>query len=225
MAVARYLGRRRIGSPVAAVSLSDLAPARPVDEEPARLRRPAVRATAVRPRPRSSPRSAAFAIFCALSGVVYLINDVVGPRERSAPSAQEPAADRVGRAAGAGRGCRRPVVIGAVALAGARRCSAGVRLRRRGRVPRRCRSLYSGPLKHIVIIDVLTIAIGFVLRAVAGAVAVDVEISHWLLVCTILLALFIALAKRRHELVLLADGAAEPSADSRRVQRRICSIR
>src|SRR5205814_4630183 len=68
-------------------------------------------------------------------------------------------------------------------------------------------ALYSGPLKHIVIIDVLTLSIGFVLRAVAGAIAVDVEISHWLLVCTILLALFIALAKRRHELVLLADGA------------------
>ena len=67
---------------------------------------------------------------------------------------------------------------------------------------------HSGPLKHIVIIDVLTMAIGFVLRAVAGAVAVNVEISHWLLVCTILLALFMALAKRRHEIVLLADGAA-----------------
>jgi 4-hydroxybenzoate polyprenyltransferase len=67
--------------------------------------------------------------------------------------------------------------------------------------------LYSGPLKHIVIIDVLTIAVGFVLRAVAGAVAVDVDISHWLLVCTILLALFISLAKRRHELLLLTDGA------------------
>ena len=69
-------------------------------------------------------------------------------------------------------------------------------------------SLYSGPLKHIVIIDVLTLAIGFVLRAVGGAVAVNVEISRWLLVCTILLALFMALAKRRHEIVLLADGAA-----------------
>jgi 4-hydroxybenzoate polyprenyltransferase len=68
--------------------------------------------------------------------------------------------------------------------------------------------LYSLLLKHIVIIDVLTIAIGFVLRAVGGAVAVQVEISHWLLVCTILLALFIALAKRRHEIVLLSSGAA-----------------
>jgi 4-hydroxybenzoate polyprenyltransferase len=67
--------------------------------------------------------------------------------------------------------------------------------------------LYSGPLKHIVIIDVLTIAIGFVLRVVAGAVAIGVPISQWLLICTILLALFLGLSKRRHEIVLLADGA------------------
>ena len=58
-----------------------------------------------------------------------------------------------------------------------------------------------------MILDVLTIAIGFVLRAAAGAVAIDVPISHWLYVLTILLALFLALSKRRHELVLLADGA------------------
>ncbi len=69
-------------------------------------------------------------------------------------------------------------------------------------------TLYSVSLKHIVIIDALTLAIGFVVRAIAGAVVIDVVISHWLFVCTILLALFIALAKRRHELVLLADGAA-----------------
>src|SRR5262249_15859850 len=68
-------------------------------------------------------------------------------------------------------------------------------------------ALYSGTLKHIVIIDVLTLAGGFVLRAVAGAVAVGVEISHWLLVSTVLLPLFISLAKRRHEIVLPAGDA------------------
>jgi 4-hydroxybenzoate polyprenyltransferase len=67
--------------------------------------------------------------------------------------------------------------------------------------------LYSGPLKQIVIVDVLTVAIGFVLRAAAGGVVLGVLISHWLLVCTLLIALFISLAKRRHELVLLAAGA------------------
>jgi len=70
-------------------------------------------------------------------------------------------------------------------------------------------TLYSFRLKHVVIMDVLTIAIGFVLRVVAGAVVVAVPISQWLLVCTVLLALFLALSKRRHELVLLADGAIE----------------
>ena len=59
----------------------------------------------------------------------------------------------------------------------------------------------------MVILDVLTIAIGFVIRAAAGALVIDVPISPWLLLCTILLALFLGLSKRRHELTLLADGA------------------
>jgi 4-hydroxybenzoate polyprenyltransferase len=67
--------------------------------------------------------------------------------------------------------------------------------------------LYSTSLKHIVIIDVLALAGGFVLRAIAGAEAVDVPISSWLLVCTTLLALFLALGKRRHELTLLGETA------------------
>ena len=62
-------------------------------------------------------------------------------------------------------------------------------------------------LKHVVILDVLTIAIGFVLRAAAGAVVIAVPMSQWLLVCTVLLALFLGLSKRRHELTLLAGGA------------------
>jgi len=62
---------------------------------------------------------------------------------------------------------------------------------------------YTFHLKHVVIMDVLIIAIGFVLRAVAGALAISVDISPWLLVCTLLLALFMAIAKRRGELQML----------------------
>ena len=66
---------------------------------------------------------------------------------------------------------------------------------------------YSFRLKEVVIIDVLCVSLGFVLRAVAGAVSIAVQISDWLLVCTLLLALFLALAKRRHELTSLANAA------------------
>jgi 4-hydroxybenzoate polyprenyltransferase len=62
-------------------------------------------------------------------------------------------------------------------------------------------------LKHIVILDVLAVSVGFVLRAIAGAEVIDVPISSWLLVCTILLALFLSLGKRRHEILLLEDNA------------------
>src|SRR5437867_1640572 len=67
--------------------------------------------------------------------------------------------------------------------------------------------LYSFRLKEIVIVDVLSVSLGFVLRAVAGGVAIAVPISDWLLVCTLLLAVFLALAKRRHELVSLTTSA------------------
>lgn len=72
--------------------------------------------------------------------------------------------------------------------------------------------LYTGVLKHWVIIDVLAIATGFVIRAAAGAAVIHVAISPWLIVCTLLLALFLGLAKRRAEIVSLeADAAAHRS--------------
>lgn len=67
--------------------------------------------------------------------------------------------------------------------------------------------LYSIVLKDIVIVDVMTLAISFVIRALAGALAIDVAASKWMLINTLLLALFLGFGKRRHELVLLEDNA------------------
>ncbi len=66
---------------------------------------------------------------------------------------------------------------------------------------------YSIYLKDIVIIDVITIAAGFVLRVVGGAVIISVTASQWLILCTILLSLFLGFSKRRHELILLESTA------------------
>ncbi len=67
--------------------------------------------------------------------------------------------------------------------------------------------LYSIYLKHIVILDVMSISIGFVVRAIAGAVVVNVDFSHWLLLCTFMLSLYWGFGKRRGELILLNDSA------------------
>ncbi len=155
--------------------------------------------------PRSVARAfAAFAIFCALSGVVYLVNDVADraadrrhPLKRNRPIASGALPVPIALSAAA--------ILGAAGLAASAALGGTFTLVAAGYLA--LLILYSGPLKNIVIIDVLTIAVGFVLRAVAGTVAVDVEVSRWLFICTILLALFIALAKRRHEIVLLADDA------------------
>ena len=66
---------------------------------------------------------------------------------------------------------------------------------------------YSLGLKHIVILDLFIIAAGFLLRVVAGGLVIDVSLSPWILICIFLLALFLAMGKRRHELVLLGDEA------------------
>jgi len=68
---------------------------------------------------------------------------------------------------------------------------------------------YSARLKHTVILDIFILASGFVIRVVAGGLAIKVPISSWLLICTSLLSLFVGMSKRRHELVLLEDRAPE----------------
>ena len=147
---------------------------------------------------------AAFAVFCALSSAVYIFNDLA---DREADR-QHPLKSM--RPIAAGDLSPTTAAFAGVALAGAALAAATIMNPQLGLAAAAylvLLLLYSAALKHFVIVDVLVISGGFVLRAVAGAVAVNVPISHWLLVCTTLLALFLALSKRRHELTLLGDGA------------------
>jgi len=148
--------------------------------------------------------TAAFFIFCGLSGVVYLVNDIMDreadkrhPLKRHRPIASGALSPSTAKLAAVG--------IGAIGLGGS--WLLGQRFFFVALAYLSLQTFYSGPLKQMVIIDVLTIAFGFVLRAVGGAVVINVPISHWLMLVTVLLALFLALSKRRHELTLLADGA------------------
>jgi 4-hydroxybenzoate polyprenyltransferase len=145
-----------------------------------------------------------FLVFCALSSVVYLINDCLDrdadrthPLKRFRPIAAGDLSPAAALTTAAG--------LALVALVGAASLGWMFFLVAAGYVV--LQTLYSVALKHVVILDALTLAIGFVLRAIGGAAVINVVVSHWLFVCTILGALFMALAKRRHELVLLADGA------------------
>jgi 4-hydroxybenzoate polyprenyltransferase len=150
-----------------------------------------------------------FVVFCVLSGAVYLVNDVLD-REQDR---QHPL--KASRPIASGAVDPKTALVVALVIAGlALLVAYGLGL---PFFAAACAYLglmwaYSAYLKHLVIIDVLTIAAGFTLRAVAGGAAIAVPVSHWLLVCTTLLALFLALSKRRHELVLLADHATEHRA-------------
>ena len=149
---------------------------------------------------------ATFAIFCALSGAVYLFNDVADreadqrhPLKRERPIASGRLSATTALLVG--------LLLGVVGVQAA--FMIATRLGLIAGTYLTLLLIYSAALKHVVIVDVLVIAAGFVLRAIAGAVAVSVPIGNWLLVCTTLLALFLALSKRRHELTLLAEGATD----------------
>jgi 4-hydroxybenzoate polyprenyltransferase len=149
---------------------------------------------------------AAFVVFCALSGVVYLINDLYDreadaqhPVKRLRPIAAGDLPPRAAAVAAATNG------VGALAAAWA----IGPNFLAAAAGYLTLFYLYSRWLKHLVVVDVLSIALGFALRAYAGAAAIHVPVSDWILICTTLLALFLGLAKRRHELTLLADGAVQ----------------
>ncbi|MGD8238248.1 MAG: decaprenyl-phosphate phosphoribosyltransferase [Armatimonadota bacterium] len=147
---------------------------------------------------------AAFCVFCGLSSAVYIVNDLADaehdsrhPLKRHRPLASGTL--RRGNAAAAA------IVLGVVGLGAAFWLGWAFGL---VALSYAIVSLaYSLSLQRVVILDAFCVASGFVLRALGGAVVIEVAISEWLLVCTILLALFLALSKRRHELVLLREEA------------------
>ena len=144
-----------------------------------------------------------FLVFCVLSGVVYLVNDVrdiEADRLHPTKSLRPIAAGTISTATA----LTAAVFFAATGLATAWWLSPAFGFVAAAYVV--LLTIYSAVLKHIVILDVLAIAGGFVLRAVGGAVVIGVAISHWLLVITLLGALFLALGKRRGEMITLAGG-------------------
>ena len=153
--------------------------------------------------------SLAFIAFCGLAGAVYLWNDVADiesdqlhPKKRLRPIA---AGELSIRAATLGA---MALVVGALSLS----FSVDVELGLCASAYLALNMAYSFGLKHVVILDVLSISLGFVLRTLAGGYAIQAPVTEWLLVLTLLLALFLALAKRRHELTSLSENAASHRA-------------
>ena len=148
----------------------------------------------------------AFAAFCVGASAIYLVNDVMDVEsDRAHPSKQ-----------------KRPIASGHVSIPMALPLSATcfalallfgweadgepVRVVYVVVAYMALNLAYSLKLKHVVLVDAFCIAAGFLLRVIAGGLAVPAVISHWLLLCTMFLALFLALCKRRAEMDLLGEG-------------------
>jgi 4-hydroxybenzoate polyprenyltransferase len=152
----------------------------------------------------------AFVCFCALSGAAYLINDWQDlERDRLHPTKKNrPLA--AGRISLRGAAVLLAVLLGCALFAIAILVALpphGIGFAAAALTYFVLTLAYSFKLKHEVIIDVLSVAAGFVVRVVAGCLAIPVEISPWILFCTFTLALFIALCKRRAELLEVGEGA------------------
>ena len=143
-------------------------------------------------------------LFCLISSAVYLLNDILdAPEDRKHPLKKlRPIAS--GRL-GVGTAAVMAGVLAVLSLVGAWALDHTffVVLLIYGLM----NVLYSWVLKHVVLLDVFVISAGFVLRVISGGFIIHVEISPWLIVCATLLALFLALSKRRHELVILGKEA------------------
>jgi 4-hydroxybenzoate polyprenyltransferase len=146
----------------------------------------------------------AFVVLCALASSAYLINDAVdAPRDRLHPlKARRPIAAGLIAPATAQRAAF-ALLLGALAVA----WTLGEAFFLVGVGYLALTAAYTLWLKHVSIVDMFALAAGFVLRAAAGAVVINVWISPWLLLCTFLGALYIVTAKRRHELATLEEGA------------------
>jgi len=145
----------------------------------------------------------AFLLFSLLSGCVYLLNDIVDvDSDRAHPTK-----------------CHRPIAAGRLPLRTAQMALAGLLLTTVGAAFALSIEFaaigmayftlnvgYSFALKHVPFVDVLIIASGFILRLFGGAFAIDVPLSIWLGACTFLLAMYLGLGKRKHELLAMKDG-------------------
>jgi len=147
---------------------------------------------------------AAFLIFCAISGCVYLINDIIDcDRDKIHPLKK-----------------KRPIASGELSIFSAFSTAlillfAGLGCAYTLNVLFFYSTLsffllmlaYSLLLKNYFLVDILTISVGFVIRAVAGCLVISVIISPWLILCAFFIALFLAIGKRRHELLLMGEEA------------------
>lgn len=150
--------------------------------------------------------AAAVACFCLLSGAVYAFNDVrdveadrVHPEKRTRPIAAGYLGERTALAAAA--------ALAALALAGSAALHWQVAVFGLGYAA--VNLAYSIKLKHVAFVDVALIASGFLLRVMAGAAAIAVRPSVWLLVCTGLLAAMLGLGKRAHELAWAESSGSQ----------------